>query len=176
MSDKSHLNDDTPVRPHSFDGIEEYDKKMPNWWLNIFYVSLGFAMLYWLGMERFSERSQAMALEDSMERIETIRLLQSEVLDDGTLWQMSRNAAMVSAGKATYMANCASCHGNNLEGGIGANLASGQWINTDGSPVQILHTVENGILAKGMPAWGSVLGQKSISEIVAFVLSHHEPK
>ena len=27
-----------PIRPHVFDGIAEYDKRLPNWWLAILWV------------------------------------------------------------------------------------------------------------------------------------------
>ena len=30
-----------------------------------------------------------------------------------------------------------------------------------------------GVLAKGMPTWGPVLGPKRITEVVAYVMSHH---
>jgi cytochrome c oxidase cbb3-type subunit 3 len=33
--------------------------------------------------------------------------------------------------------------------------------------------VTSGVLVKGMPTWGPVLGPKRIAEVVAYVLSHH---
>jgi cytochrome c oxidase cbb3-type subunit 3 len=85
---------------------------------------------------------------------------------------MSRNARFADAGQATFLTTCATCHNAKLTGGIGPNLLDQQWIH-GGRPTEIYQTVTNGVPAKGMPTWGPVLGVKKISEVVAFVLSHH---
>lgn len=173
MSAHSTPPHEDPIRPHTFDGIAEYDKKMPNWWLMTFYISIVFGIFYWIATERFSDMTPQLSLQQKMEAIEAIRLASNTTLDNETLWKMSRNSAFVQAGRETYVSTCASCHGDDLKGGIGASLVSGEWLH-GGTPMEIMHTAENGVLAKGMPAWGSVLGQKRIAEVVAFILNHHE--
>lgn len=47
MSDDK--NSDKPVvdenlRPHVYDGIQEYDNRMPNWWLWTFYITIIFSL------------------------------------------------------------------------------------------------------------------------------------
>jgi cytochrome c oxidase cbb3-type subunit 3 len=90
---------------------------------------------------------------------------------------MSRNPVIVSVGKATFMTTCASCHKESMrgvdEGGIGPNLIDRTWLH-GGQPTSILTTVEKGVLVKGMPSWGPLLGGKKVSEVVAFVLSRHD--
>lgn len=176
MADKSTPEEQTPLRPHTFDGIGEYDKKMPNWWLNVFYITLAFAMLYWLAAEKFALSTPQTRLAAAMEHIEAIRLANSPDFDNATLWQMSRNSAFVLEGQKTFNTFCATCHGTNLEGGIGENLVDGTWL-YGGNPMEVFHVVENGSpdKTKGMQAWGSTLGPKRIAEVVAFVMSHHEP-
>jgi cytochrome c oxidase cbb3-type subunit 3 len=39
----------------------------------------------------------------------------------------------------------------------------------------MLKVVNEGVLTKGMPAWGPILGPKKVSEVLAFILSHHTP-
>jgi cytochrome c oxidase cbb3-type subunit 3 len=46
------------------------------------------------------------------------------------------------------------------------------WIH-GGKPTDIFATINNGVLVKGMPTWGPVLGPRKISEVVAYVLSKH---
>jgi len=42
-----------------------------------------------------------------------------------------------------------------------------------GRPTELTVTVTKGT-ARGMPAWGPVLGSRRITEIVAYVLSYHK--
>jgi len=162
-----------PVRPHVFDGIQEYDKRLPNWWLVTFYGAIVFAIIYWLATQHFPSGSDASRLADDLARIEAAKFASSStLLDDASLWKMSRNPTIVQAGEATYVTTCVSCHGKNLEGGIGLRLSDDQWVH-GGRPMEIVAVLNAGVLAKGMPAWGPVLGAKKISEVAAFVLSKH---
>jgi cytochrome c oxidase cbb3-type subunit III len=162
-----------PIREHVFDGIAEYNRRLPNWWLMTLYASIVFAILYWMADQQFARTTAQARLETELQRIEAERMASSSVaLDNATLWKMSRNAVFVEAGRATFLSTCASCHNAALTGGIGPNLIDDVWIH-GGKPDEVLKTVTEGVLVKGMPAWGPVLGGKKVSEVVAFVLSHH---
>jgi len=62
------------------------------------------------------------------------------------------------------------CHGPTLEGGIGQNLVDATWIH-GGLPTNIYATIQKGVLEKGMPVWGPVLGGGRIADVVAFIIS-----
>jgi len=162
-----------PVRHHVFDGIAEYDRRLPNWWLLTFYGAIVFAIFYWLDRQIFARSDDAKDLQAELSRIEAIKLADAGApRDDLSLWKMSRNPAFVQAGAATYKTTCASCHGNELKGGVGANLVDDVWIHGN-TPLQVIATIETGVPAKGMPTWGPLLGTKKINEVTAFILSHH---
>lgn len=162
---------DESVREHVYDGISEYNRRLPNWWLMTFYATIVFAILYWMSRQQFSTATDQALVEQKMARIEAARLASSGApLDDEGLQAMSRNAVVVAAGRTTFQTTCASCHGVNLTGGVGPSLIDNIWIH-GAQPTQVLSTVTNGVLAKGMPAWGPVLGTRKTSEVVAFVLS-----
>lgn len=177
-SQKPNPSED-PIRPHTFDGIQEYDKRLPNWWLWTFYIMVLFAFAYWFwyhwptvgGIE-----DQGVAAEKELNRIQVAAMASGggEVSDD-QLWKMSQDPTVVAAGKTIFMANCAACHGPELKGGIGFNLADTTWVH-GGKPTDVTKTVSLGVLEKGMPSWEKVLGRKRILEVVAFVMSHHSPQ
>ena len=162
-----------PIRAHVFDGIAEYDRRLPNWWLVTLYAGIIFAIVYWMVTQHFSRATDETRLAAEMQRIEAEKIAASaNAPDDATLWTMSRNPVFVDAGRATFQSTCASCHNAALTGGIGPNLVDEVWIH-GGAPSDVLKTVNEGVAAKGMPTWGPVLGGKKVSEVVAFILSKH---
>ena len=171
---------DEPIRPHSFDGIQEYDKRLPNWWLLTFYGAIVFAVVYWF---YFKHSGVPMAdgprVEAEIAQIEATRLSSgANRLTNDDLWKMSRNSVVLEAGKATFTSNCVTCHLASLKGkaenptAVGASLLGTKWI-TGGRPTDLIGTVTKGT-ARGMPAWGPVLGSRRITEAVAYVLSYHK--
>ncbi|MEN0062238.1 MAG: cytochrome c [Myxococcota bacterium] len=68
----------------------------------------------------------------------------------------------VSIGAQVFAANCARCHGNNGEGGIGPKLAGRALI-----PFDVIGVVTNG--QGTMPAFGNVLTIDEIDSVAFFV-------
>lgn len=164
-------HDEDQLRPHTYDGIQEYNSRLPNWWLATFYGAIIFAVGYYSCYEWWKVLpSQAQIVNAEMTRIQAERLASVANLSDETLYAMSRNPQIVAEGHATFLANCAACHRPDLSGNIGPRLIKQQWIH-GGRPMEIYHTVTTGVKAKGMPTWGPILGAKKITQVVAFVLS-----
>jgi cytochrome c oxidase cbb3-type subunit 3 len=169
-------NDKPTLKPHIYDGIQEYDQRLPNWWLYTLYGAIIFSIAYWFYYDQSLVGStDVQLLEYQLAQVEQARLAGAIAdLDNATLWKISRNAEITTAGKESYAINCASCHGERLQGGIGLNLVDNEWVHGS-DPMQIFATIKNGYAPKGMPAWGPVLGDKKIAEIAAYILSHHTP-
>lgn len=159
------------LREHKFDGIQEYDQRLPNWWLFTLFFCIIFSILFWFATRQLEQPSDGEKVELAIKQIEADRLAKAaDTLNNETMFQMSQNELFVNAGAVAYKANCEACHGANLQGGIGFNLVDAEWVH-GGSPMEIYNTLDKGIIEKGMPAWGSVLGPKGVSEVVAFILS-----
>lgn len=76
----------------------------------------------------------------------------------------------IEEGRFLYVRmNCAYCHGFSGTGGMGPDLTDKQW-RYGGSDVDIFSSIYRG-RAKGMPAWGAVLPERQIWELVAYVRS-----
>jgi cytochrome c oxidase cbb3-type subunit III len=169
-----------PVRPHTYDGIQEYDKRLPNWWLMTLYVSIVFWLGYWSYYEWVHVGPTGpQRVETALAQIEAVKLANAPAVDDASLWRMSRNPVFVQAGRETVNTNCVACHLASLRGkgespaAIGPDLTDTKWLH-GGRPVEIYETITKGVLVKGMPTWGPVLGPKKISEAVAYILSKHQ--
>jgi cytochrome c oxidase cbb3-type subunit III len=175
---ESTLQSEAPIdvedlRPHIYDGIQEYDKKLPNWWLWTFYGAIIFSIGYWvLGHTMGLAPDPGYALTAKLREKQIEALKNSPVLSDEKLWALSKDTEIIKAGKLTFDSGCASCHRPDLGGLIGPNLKDTEWVH-GGAPMVLFKTVNEGILAKGMPAWGPILGQAKITEVVAYILSYH---
>ena len=179
MTSTPNPSPDDALRPHSYDGIQEYDKRLPNWWLMTLYASVVFWVGYWAYYEWLRiGLSGPQRVELALAQIEAAKLASAPAVDDASLWKMSRNPVFVEAGKAAFTANCIACHFASMRGksenpgAIGPDLTDTKWIH-GGKPMDLYNTVTNGVLVKGMPTWGPVLGAKKVAESVAYILSKH---
>jgi len=176
-----HSPNEPELRPHTYDGIQEYDARLPNWWLFTLYGAVAFSIVYWMfyhttGMGLRDE----VVLAQKMEVVAEARLASSMgSLTDAQLWEMSRDPKFVTAGKVIFNANCTACHLASLRGkaenpaAVGPSLVDSEWIH-GGAPGQVRHTIIDGVPAKGMQPWGPVLGDRKVIEVMAYVLSHHK--
>ncbi len=169
------------LRPHTYDGIQEFDQRLPNWWLYTLYGTIAFSIVFWfVHMIARVIPEDGAQVDAAMARVAAAKLASSiDVTDDSLFWAMSNNPVFVAGGQQTFTSLCVPCHLASLKGkaenpgAVGPSLADQAWIH-GGTPKEIYATVSRGILAKGMPAWEPVLGQKKTAEVVAYVLSHHQ--
>lgn len=182
MARHKHRPDpDQPVlMDHEYDGIREYDQRLPNWWLATLFGTVLFSLGYWFYyFQSDVGKDDRTVVNAEIARIEAQRLAAIKDLDDATLLKMSANPAMVAAGEATFKNTCAACHGPNGEGinGIGFRLNDNLWVHGH-TPKAVFDNIANGIRFEGKPtgmAAQSQLGAGKIAEVVAYLYAGRSP-
>jgi mono/diheme cytochrome c family protein len=85
-------------------------------------------------------------------------------------YQSLSDVTSLSAGKNIYTTNCATCHGQAGEGGIGPNMTDDYWLHGGGIN-NIIRTIERGVPAKGMIPWRGVLKPEQILQVASYLLT-----
>ncbi|SDH16782.1 cytochrome-c oxidase, cbb3-type subunit III [Alloyangia pacifica] len=205
MSDKKDTKRDDldyETTGHSWDGIEEYNKPLPRWWLMVFYATIiwgvGYTIAYpaWPGVRSatagllgWSTRgavaeeisAQEAKLAPINEQLASVEL--TSIAGDPEL-----NGYAQNAGAAVFRTWCAQCHGSGAAGAKGyPNLLDDDWL-WGGSIEDIHTTITHGIRNEDdpdaryseMPAFGrdGLLEREQIAAVSNFVmtLSGEEPQ
>ena len=79
-----------------------------------------------------------------------------------------KDEGAIEEGRFLYVRmNCAYCHGFDGKGGMGPDLTDQRW-RYGSSDADVFNSIFRG-RAQGMPAWGEILPQNQIWELVAYV-------
>lgn len=159
---------------HEVDGIQEYDNKLPNWWLYTLYGAVAFAVVYWFVYHVAGAGNLPLAeYQAEMDRaaaVEAERIKAAGALTPEALTKLARDKGTVEQGKQVFIQTCAACHRQDGGGLVGPNLTDEFWVH-GGAPDKIYDTIAKGVPAKGMPAWGPQLGPDRVRAVTAYVIS-----
>lgn len=177
------VNDAVPVEEeqsveldHNYDGIKELDNHLPPWWKWLFIGTVIWGVIY-LFVYHISDNLplQLQEYQDELTQAEeaALKLQASQpqaVIDENTL-EYKDDAAMLTSGKSIFTINCVACHAKDGGGNaIGPNLTDAYWLH-GGTIKNIFGTVKNGVVEKGMPAWGKSMSPKDVRNVVFYVMS-----
>jgi len=167
-------NDDDKMG-HTFDGIEEYNKPLPAWWLYMFWFTMIYGIGYyayyglgnWNGLANWSSSGQ---LAEEQKQHEAKFGATFAKYASMSLEELTSDKTAIRMGKQMFENNCALCHGTNAAGGYGfPNLTDNDWL-YGGSAEAILASVGNGRRGQ-MPAWGDALGADNVEAVSQYVLN-----
>ena len=153
---------------HSYDGIQEYDNPMPRWWVTTFWATIVFSIAYYLIPGLGLGKGRMAEYETDMAAFRAAHPSNGGAGDVKLLMAAAGKPSEVRQGRILFTAKCAACHAADGGGVIGPNLADAAWLH-GGTIDSIYATVNNGVLAKGMPAWGKLLKADELEEVVAYV-------
>lgn len=164
--------------------ITEYNKPMPRWWINLFYLTIVFSigyLIYYPGMGAFagtanwtSSKEQATDKAAQDRKLEaTFSRYAGKPID-----LLAKEPAALKLGRSIFSNTCATCHGSSGRGALGyPNLSDNIW-HWGGTPDRVLQTALDG--REGvMPPWGKVLtgmgGENAVAYVVAYVRTLSKP-
>lgn len=163
---------------HQFDGIEEYDNPLPQWWFYLFVTTvvfgLGYLMLYpglgnFKGLLGWTSHGQWEEEIQHAEEVYAPVFAKYATLSIEEL-QKPENEGGLKMGQRMFANNCSVCHGSAGTGAVGfPNLTDDDWL-YGGEPETIKHTITAGRNG-GMPAWADVLGEDGVRDVASYVLT-----
>ena len=159
---------------HPHDGIYELDNSLPPWWLAMFYVTIVFGVAYFayyhvLDYGMTQDEEYAAEVKAAEEDVKAYLATQSDMVDETTVTLLTE-APELALGQTIYSTNCAACHGQAGEGGVGPNLTDEFWLH-GGNVAAIFKTIKYGVPEKGMISWQQQLRPADIQRVSSYILS-----
>lgn len=162
-------------KDHTWDGdLQELNNPLPRWWLWLFILTIVFSIAYLIaypgfgsykGMLGWTQQSQYQQQVDAAN--EKLEALYGQ-FEGRSVAELSTDSEALRVGGSLFAQHCAACHGSDAKGARGfPNLTDNEW-QWGGSDDQILASIINGRQA-AMPPWGTVLGDRGVTEAVIYV-------
>lgn len=163
---------------HSYDGIKELDNHLPPWWKWLFYGTIGWSAVYifvfhfssLLPLQEDEYQIEIAQAEEQVRKLKASRPVQ--VIDENALVFSPDSVDIITNGKIVFTDNnCGSCH--RADGGgnsIGPNLTDEYWLH-GGHIRNVFASVKDGVVEKGMPAWGKALTPQQVRDVTFYVMS-----
>ncbi|MDH3713196.1 MAG: c-type cytochrome, partial [Gammaproteobacteria bacterium] len=130
--------------------LEEYNNPLPKWWLNMFYMTLIFGVVYlalypglgsYKGMLGWTELSQ---YEKEMAQAEEVYGPIFAKFLERPLEQVAQDSEALQMGERLFVTYCATCHGSDARGARGfPNLRDAEWLYGN-EPSTIKQTIAQG--------------------------------
>lgn len=157
--------------------LTEYNKPLPKWWINLFYLTIVFSigyLVWYPGMGSFAGVGKwTSAGEHDADAAKAQAVLEATFarFRDLPIDQIAKDPEALRLGRTIFANTCSTCHGSDARGARGfPNLTDADW-QWGGTPDDILHTVLHGRQAV-MPPFGEVVGgEQGATEVAVYVQS-----
>ena len=160
--------DEEKLLDHEYDGIHELDNPLPRWWINLFYVTIVFAIAYFVYYQFGYGDSLAETHRKDVQRLEDVKL--AAKASAGTR-NFKPSKARLEMGQKHFIEKCAACHKADGGGLVGPNLTDRYWVHGAGADQDLYDVIAQGVPEKGMLAWEGMLSPQDIETLVIFVQS-----
>ncbi|MGJ8725976.1 MAG: cbb3-type cytochrome c oxidase N-terminal domain-containing protein [Roseibacillus sp.] len=190
---KKHPEEEAPLRDHAYDGIQEYDHKLPNWWLYTLYAAIVYFVVDWglyykTDWFKTDQQKVSAEIQQIAEERKTALAATLSKLDDKTLvHEWATDSARIARGEAIYNQVCIGCHAADMSATMiagdqkiplpGLALNDGEW-KYGATPLDIFKIINDGTPADStghngakMQPWGQTYSAQQVAEITAFLIA-----
>jgi cytochrome c oxidase cbb3-type subunit 3 len=163
------------LKDHAYDGIRELDNTLPPWWVNMFILTIIFAVVYmfyyhWGGDGPNQAKEYEMEMEQAKKEMAIALAGAANRVDEESVVQLTESGPL-GDGQLIFSTNCTPCHGQAGEGNtIGPNLTDAYWLHGGGIK-NVFRTIKNGVPEKGMIAWSAQLTPSDIQKVASYILT-----
>jgi cytochrome c oxidase cbb3-type subunit 3 len=171
-------NKDPLLMDHDADGITELDNNLPQWWVWLFVLTCVWAAGYLVyfhlmdGPGQIAQYEQEMAAAAKAEVVVATEPAAPGEAAPATaaVDEPSTDEAVLAQGKDLYIKNCLVCHAPDGGGLIGPNMTDDYYIH---GPLfaDSVRIINEGVLAKGMISWKSVLKPDEIHAVASYIFT-----
>jgi cytochrome c oxidase cbb3-type subunit 3 len=172
-----------PMTGHTYDGIQECDNGLPNWWLWSFYIACIFSVAYWIHHHTLGTGDlpiEAYVAEQTAAAAKLEAELARNPVSEESLRKLASEPGVVVEGERIFQTmaplSCAFCHKPDGSGQTGPNLTDDHWV-YGGRAMDIYTTIMEG-RPNGMPAWkanGSLFAQRATAYVLAKLKNSNRP-
>jgi cytochrome c oxidase cbb3-type subunit III len=166
---------DVHTTGHVYDGIEEYDNPLPNWWFKGFMLTVVFALGYLVLYPGLGSYKGALDWSPEAAWQEEIQAADERYADlyagyaSQTIEALQDNEQALLSGQRIFANNCAVCHGSAGTGAYGfPNLTDNDWLY--GGDGETIKTTIIGGRNGAMPAWLPIIGEKNVNAVAEHVM------
>jgi cytochrome c oxidase cbb3-type subunit 3 len=180
---KKYWEDPVPIEKeeaiilhHDFDGIRELDNVLPPWWVNMFILTIIWAVGYmyyyhWGGNGPSSAEEYKMEVAEAQKMQAANLSNKANSVDESNVTAVTEKTEL-GEGELIFKSTCAACHGQKGEGMVGPNLTDDYWLHGGGIK-NVFKTIKYGVPDKGMISWQSQLKPADIRKVASYILTLH---
>lgn len=161
---------------HDFDGIQEYNNPLPQWWLWLFYITIAYGVGYMIvypgfgGYPGLLEWTQTKQWEEEMAEAEAKYLPMYKAFSAKPVEEVAQDPKAVKMGQHIFANVCFGCHGSDAGGLPGyPNLRDNDWL-YGGTGEAIKTSILQGRNSI-MPGMGPIIGEEGINNVTQYVLA-----
>jgi cytochrome c oxidase cbb3-type subunit III len=154
--------------------LRDANNPLPRWWFWLFVLSTIWGLAYLFLYPGLGDYAGSLGWNQATQYAREVQIATTQQAPRYArfaamgLPELARDPDALGEARRLFANGCANCHGSDARGAIGfPNLADSDWLYGN-TPEDILATITDGRTGV-MPAWGMVLGEDGVNEVVAYV-------